>query len=171
MLIMIILAFTTPINKLNFNKPTTVDMTSKIILQWFVTVKVNIDALSSPKMRFSIPTPIMTSTSVDGSSSSGVAEAADATVLVLPNQIESTTRNMSVPTTSSQGQTTALIDSGFNSVGGNNMYSYRSIILKKITQEGLKDVLKDGAKSKATATVTYKVMPEFSRAGPSHFKK
>ena len=39
-----------------------------------------------------------------------------------------------------------------------SVYGYKSIVLKKITEEGLKDVIKNGAKSKATATVTYKVI-------------
>ena len=37
------------------------------------------------------------------------------------------------------------------------VYGYKSIVLKKITEEGLKDVIKNGSKSKETATITYKV--------------
>ena len=37
------------------------------------------------------------------------------------------------------------------------VYGYKSIVLKKITEEGLKDVIKNGSKSKKTATITYKV--------------
>jgi hypothetical protein len=36
------------------------------------------------------------------------------------------------------------------------VYGYKSIVLKKITEEGLKDVIKNGSKSKETATITYK---------------
>ena len=38
------------------------------------------------------------------------------------------------------------------------VYGYKSIVLKKITEEGLKDVIKNGSKSKETATITYKVI-------------
>ena len=39
-----------------------------------------------------------------------------------------------------------------------SVYGYKAIVLKKITEEGLKDLLENGSKSKVTATVTYKVM-------------
>ena len=38
-----------------------------------------------------------------------------------------------------------------------SIYGYKSIVLKKTTEEGLKDIIRNGAKSKATATITYKV--------------
>ena len=38
-----------------------------------------------------------------------------------------------------------------------SIYGYKSIVLKKTTEEGLKDIIRNGANSKATATVTYKV--------------
>merc|ERR1712212_1410014 len=37
-----------------------------------------------------------------------------------------------------------------------SVYGYKAIVLKKITEEGLKDRLENGSKSKLTATVTYK---------------
>ena len=47
-------------------------------------------------------------------------------------------------------------DDNYMSVN-DSVYGYKSIVLKKTTEEGLKEVIKDGVKSKATATVTYKV--------------
>ena len=41
-----------------------------------------------------------------------------------------------------------------------SFYGYKSMVLKKTTEEGLKDVIKNGVKSKATATVTYKVLTQ-----------
>ena len=42
-----------------------------------------------------------------------------------------------------------------------SVYGYKAIVLKKITEEGLKDLLENGSKSKVTATVTYKVIYRF----------
>ena len=48
---------------------------------------------------------------------------------------------------------------GRNKISMNDsVYGYKAIVLKKITEEGLKDLLENGSKSKVTATVTYKVM-------------
>ena len=48
---------------------------------------------------------------------------------------------------------------GRNKISMNDsVYGYKAIVLKKITEEGLKDLLENGSKSKLTATVTYKVI-------------
>ena len=60
---------------------------------------------------------------------------------------------------SNKRNTSSIKSSGRSPISINDtVYGYKPIVLKKITEEGLKEVLKNGEKSKATATVTYKVI-------------
>ena len=72
---------------------------------------------------------------------------------IKPNKIQS------FPKLSSKRNASSVTSSSSTPISINDtVYGYKSIVLKKITEEGLKEVLKNGEKSKATATVTYKVI-------------
>ena len=59
--------------------------------------------------------------------------------------------------TNSSKTTEESIDRSHQLSMNDSVYGYKSIVLKKVTEEGLKELLDDGSKSKAIATVTYKV--------------
>ena len=107
-------------------------------------VSVDLNALSSPKMRVSLP----------------VLPGTDAETMVsfdtnLPNNIEPWPK--STYSRNSSSTPSGAANSGNPLSINDSVYGYKSIVLKKITEEGLKEVIKHGSKSKATATITYKV--------------
>ena len=106
-------------------------------------MSVDLNALASSKLRVLLPVLPITE-------ENQMASYRDTSK---PDKIQSfvklsNKRNVS-STTSSSSTSISINDT---------VYGYKSIVLKKITEEGLKDVLKNGEKSKATATVTYKVI-------------
>ena len=108
------------------------------------SVSVDFTALSSAKLRILLPVlpstdavpKILASDKIQGShSSKKLKKLADNKLNTVSNIF-----NRTAPISVNDG-----------------VYGYKSIVLKKITEEGLKDVIKNGSKSKETATITYKV--------------
>ena len=71
---------------------------------------------------------------------------------------ENTIKSMNMPSkTNSSKASDKSIDDRHQISMNDSVYGYKSIVLKKVTEEGLKELLENGSKSKAIATVTYKV--------------
>ena len=105
----------------------------------FLLVTVDLNALSSSKLRVLLPVL----PSGDDSARKSNGDKADS-MHVLATINSSNTEEQST-------------DERSPISANDSVYGYKSIVLKKITEEGLKELLKNGSKSKATATVTYKV--------------
>ena len=103
-------------------------------------VTVDLNALSSSKLRILLPVL----PSGDDSSSKSNDDKADSKHLL-----------STINSSNTEEQST---DDHSPISANDSVYGYKSIVLKKITEEGLKDLLKNGSKSKATATITYKVI-------------
>ena len=105
-----------------------------------ISVTVNLNALASSKLRVLLP--------VLPSGDDAEKES---------NENNKVSKSMSAVTDLSSTVEQSI--DGRNKISMNDsVYGYKAIVLKKITEEGLKDLLENGSKSKVTATVTYKVM-------------
>ena len=106
------------------------------------SVSVDFTALSSAKLRILLP----------------VLPSTDAFPKILASDKSSYSSNKLKKLADNKSNTVSNI---FNRTAPisvhDGVYGYKSIVLKKITEEGLKDVIKNGSKSKETATITYKV--------------
>ena len=108
------------------------------------SVSVDFTALSSAKLRILLP----------------VLPSTDAVPKILASdKIQSSYSSKRLKNLS--GNKSKTVSNKFNRTApisvNDGVYGYKSIVLKKITEEGLKDVIKNGSKSKETATITYKV--------------
>ena len=71
---------------------------------------------------------------------------------------ENTINSMNIPLKTNSSKASEKSIDGRHQISMNDsVYGYKSIVLKKVTEEGLKELLDNGSKSKAIATVTYKV--------------
>ena len=105
-----------------------------------ISVTVDLNALASSKLRVLLP--------VLPSGDDVEKEVNDHTEI-----------SKSVSASTDSSSTVEQSIDGRNKISMNDsVYGYKAIVLKKITEEGLKDLLENGSKSKVTATVTYKVI-------------